>query len=122
MEGFDEELIDQMEAYLKEVIEQNESSIDISETPIGNYGANCVAAVFNISESLEDVKLTNCNISNDGAFSIFSELKDNKTVKELDLSQNPLNEGMFDALIDMLQNNLIIQRVIIMHIAVKDES
>jgi hypothetical protein len=67
----DEDLIDQMETYLKEVIEQNESSIDMSETPIGNYGANCVAAVFNISENLDYVKLQNCQIGNEGAFSIF---------------------------------------------------
>jgi len=101
----DEELIEKMENYLKEIIEENESSIDIGDTPIGNYGANCVAAVFNIADNLEDVRLVNCNINDEGAVSILSELQTNTTVRELDLSGNPLTEGIFDALVELCRHN-----------------
>jgi len=112
----DEELIEKMENYLKEIIEDNDTCIDIADTPIGNYGANCVAAVFGIADSLVDIKLTNCEIGNEGALSIFHELRENTTVKELDLSGNPLTEDIFDALVELCQANRTLQRVLIMHI------
>ena len=49
-EEIDEELINEIENYLKEVMEQNEKVMDISQTPIGNYGAKCVAAVITLCD------------------------------------------------------------------------
>ena len=49
-ENISEELIADIENYLREVMEQNEKVIDISDTPIGNYGAACIAAVLSLCE------------------------------------------------------------------------
>ena len=56
-EDLDEDLINEIESYLKDVMEQNEKVIDISETSIGNYGAKCVAAVLSLCEGLEEIRL-----------------------------------------------------------------
>jgi len=40
--------------------------MDISQTPIGNYGAKCVAAVITLCDNLKEIRLSGCNIKNDG--------------------------------------------------------
>ena len=86
-------------------MENNEKSIDISETPIGNYGAQCVATVVPLIDGLEEIRLNNCSIGDDGAISLFSELESNTTVTALELSNNPMTEKAFTPLIKMLSVN-----------------
>lgn len=74
-EVIDEGLINDIENYLKEVMEQNEKVMDISETPIGNYGAKMCGAVITLCDGLEEIRLSNCNIKDEGAIHIFDELK-----------------------------------------------
>jgi Ran GTPase-activating protein (RanGAP) involved in mRNA processing and transport len=80
-------------------MEQNEKVIDISETSIGNYGAKCVAAVLALCEGLEEIRLANCAIKDDGALELFEELKTAESVMILDLNKNPITEKCFDGLI-----------------------
>ena len=92
-------MINEIENYLKDVMEQNEKVIDISETLIGNYGAKCVAAVLTLCEGLEEIRLSSCGIKDDGALELFEELKSSDSVLILDLNQNPITEKVFDGLI-----------------------
>ena len=62
--------------------------MDLSETPIGNYGAKCVAAVITLYDGLDEIKLNNCEIKDEGAQSIFEELKQSESVRLVDLSNN----------------------------------
>jgi Ran GTPase-activating protein (RanGAP) involved in mRNA processing and transport len=73
--------------------------LDISETQIGNYGAKCVAAVLALCDGLEEIRLANCGIRDEGALELFEELKTSDSVLILDLSKNPLTEKCFDGLI-----------------------
>jgi Ran GTPase-activating protein (RanGAP) involved in mRNA processing and transport len=73
--------------------------IDINETHIGNYGAKCVAAVITLCDGLEEIRLSNCGIKDEGALSLFEELKASDSVLAIDLSNNPITEKTFDALI-----------------------
>jgi Ran GTPase-activating protein (RanGAP) involved in mRNA processing and transport len=107
----DEDLINEIENYLKDVMEQNEKVIDISETQIGNYGAKCVAAVLSLCDGLEEIRLSNCGIKDDGALELFDELKGTDSVGILDLSKNPLTEKCFDGLVQLLQTNKKLIRV-----------
>ena len=80
-------------------MEQNEKVMDISETPIGNYGAKCVAAVITLCDALEEIRLSGCGIKDDGAMTIFEELKTSDSVSVVDLSNNPITEKVFETLI-----------------------
>mmetsp|Transcript_6024 Transcript_6024/g.5434 ORF Transcript_6024/g.5434 Transcript_6024/m.5434 type:complete len:91 (+) Transcript_6024:1532-1804(+) len=87
-------------------MEQNEKVIDISDTPIGNYGAACIAAVLSLCEQLEEIRLGNCGIKDEGAINLFEELKNSSTnVKLLDLSNNNLTEKSFDSLVAAVSQN-----------------
>lgn len=92
-------------------MEQNEKVIDISETNIGNYGAKCVAAVLTLCDSLEEIRLSNCGIKDEGAIELFEELKQSESVIVLDLSKNVLSEKCFDALSQLMNTNKKIERV-----------
>jgi Ran GTPase-activating protein (RanGAP) involved in mRNA processing and transport len=107
----DDELINEIEMYLKDVMENNEKVIDISETQIGNYGAKCVAAVLTLCEGLEEIRLSNCGIKDEGAIELFEELKTVDSVTIVDLNKNPISERCFDALLNLLQSNKKIHRV-----------
>jgi len=95
--------------------------IDINETHIGNYGAKCVAAVITLCDGLEEIRLSNCGIKDEGAASLFEELKSSDSVTAVDLSNNPITEKSFDSLISLLQNNNKIQRVELKGISVKSK-
>ena len=101
-------MINEIENYLKEVMEQNDKMIDINETHIGNYGAKCVAAVISLCDGLEEIRLSNCGIKDEGAIALFEELKDAESVIAVDLSQNQITEKSFDALIQLLNTNKMI--------------
>eukprot|EP00349_Pseudokeronopsis_sp_Brazil_P007928 CAMPEP_0202959788 /NCGR_PEP_ID=MMETSP1396-20130829/3972_1 /ASSEMBLY_ACC=CAM_ASM_000872 /TAXON_ID= /ORGANISM="Pseudokeronopsis sp., Strain Brazil" /LENGTH=118 /DNA_ID=CAMNT_0049678569 /DNA_START=1482 /DNA_END=1838 /DNA_ORIENTATION=+ len=93
-------------------MEQNEKVIDISETPIGNYGAACIAAVLSLCDQLEEIRLGNCEIKDEGAINLFEELKSNaSSVKIVDLSNNQLTEKCIDSLVEALSKNPNLQLV-----------
>jgi Ran GTPase-activating protein (RanGAP) involved in mRNA processing and transport len=73
-------MINEIENYLKEVMESNEEVMDISETPIGNYGAKCVAAVITLCDALKEIRLSGCQIKNEGAQTIFEEMKSSESI------------------------------------------
>ena len=73
-EEIDEQLINEIEDYLKGVMENNEKLIEMSDSAIGSGGAKCVAAAINFCEGLEELKLANCSIKDSGARSLFEEL------------------------------------------------
>ena len=99
-EDIDEHLINEIEMYLyNDVIEGKEKIIDICETPIGNIGAKFVAEAVSECEGLEEIRLSNCGIKDDGALALFDKLKTNHTVNILDLNFNSLSEKCFDGLI-----------------------
>ena len=79
-EDIDEQLINEIEDYLKGVMENNEKNIEMSDSPIGSSGAKCVAAAINFCEGLVEMKLVNCNIKDSGAKSLFDELSNSSTV------------------------------------------
>ena len=117
----EEDLINEIENYLKDVMEQNEKVIDISETVIGNYGAKCVAAVLTLCDGLEEIRLSNCGIKDDGALELFEELKSSESVVVLDLNKNILTEKCFDGLISLLQTNKKIERVELKGLTVRNK-
>ena len=95
--------------------------IDINETLIGNYGAKCVAAVISLCDGLEEIRLSNCGIKDDGAIALFEELREADSVIAVDLSHNAITEKSFDALIQLLNTNKKIQRVELKGIQVKSK-
>lgn len=96
---------------MKEVMEQNEKVMDISETPIGNYGAKMCGAVIPLCDGLEEIRLSNCNIKDEGAIYIFEEIKQSESAKILDLSNNPITEKVLESLVQCLQANQRLERV-----------
>ena len=101
-EDIDDTLIQEIEDYLKGVMDNNENVIEMSDNIIKSPGANCVAAAINFCSALTEVHLSNCQIRDPGAKTIFSEVAMSKTVQVLDLSRNPITERSFDALEKML--------------------
>jgi Ran GTPase-activating protein (RanGAP) involved in mRNA processing and transport len=55
--------------------------------------------------------LSNCGIKDEGAISLFEELKNTHNVKSIELSNNPITEKAFDSLIGALEKNKSIQRI-----------
>jgi Ran GTPase-activating protein (RanGAP) involved in mRNA processing and transport len=90
------------------VIVQKDKIIDISETTIGNDGAKFVAEAIPECAGLEEIRLSNCGIKDEGALAIFEQIRHSSTVNMLDLGRNQLTEKCFDGLIQMLQVNKVI--------------
>ncbi len=86
-------------------MESNEKVIDISDTSIGNYGAMCVAAVITLCDQLQEIRLRNCEIKDEGAINLFEELKSVENISILDLSNNMLTDKILPNLITLLQSN-----------------
>ena len=78
---------------------QKEKIIDISETTIGNFGAKFVAEAIPECDGLEEIRLSNCGIKDDGAIALFEKLRQHATVTMIDLNRNMLTEKCYDALI-----------------------
>ena len=105
IEEIDEQLINEIEDYLKGVMENNEKQIEMSDSAIGSSGAKCVAAAINFCESLLEMRLSNCNVKDSGARSLFDELANSNTVQIVDMSRNPITEKSFDSLENLLTKN-----------------
>ena len=104
-EELDEQLITEIEEYLKGVMETDDPTIDMSDSPIGSAGAKCVAAALPFCESLQNLKLNACSIKDSGARAILEELHKSTTVVSVDLSDNPLTESCFDSVARLLNTN-----------------
>lgn len=120
-EEISEQLINDIEVYLNDVIMQKEKIIDISETTIGNFGAKFVAEAVPECDGLEEIRLSNCGIKDDGALAIFEKLRTSQSATMLDLNRNQLTEKCFDGLIQMLQVNKSIVRVELRGLSVKNK-
>ncbi len=82
-------MMNEIENYLNDVIVNQEKIIDICDASIGNFGAKCVAEAISECEGLEEIKLSNCEIKDEGALAIFEKLRTIKNqVTILDLSRN----------------------------------
>lgn len=85
----------------------------MSDSPIGSSGAKCVAAAISFCEGLEDMRLSNCDIKDSGAKALFEEMVSSQSLKVVDLSRNPITEKCFDALVNLLTRNNVIQAIIL---------
>ena len=104
-EELDPEFLSEIETYLKECMENNELSIDMSDTLIKDHGAKMVAAAASLCDQLQELRLQQCGITDDGAMELFQELKDLNHLSVIDLSFNPISEKSLDKLTTLLQTN-----------------
>lgn len=104
-EPLDAEFLQEIETYLKECMENNELSIDMSDTLIADHGAKMVAAAASLCDQLQELRLQQCGITDDGAIELFNELKVLKQLQVIDISYNPITEKSLDALTDLLNTN-----------------
>ena len=102
-------------------MEHNEEVMDIGDTPIGNYGAKCVAAVITLCDHLKEIRLSGCNIKDEGAIAIFDELKSSESVTHLDLNSNEITERSFDSLVQLLTVNKAIKRIELKGLIIKNK-
>lgn len=70
-EELDPEFLSEIETYLKECMENNELSIDMSDTLIKDHGAKMVAAAASLCDQLQELRLQQCGITDDGAMELF---------------------------------------------------
>ena len=70
----DPEFLTEIETYLKECMENNELSIDMSDTLIKDHGAKMVAAAASLCDQLQELRLQQCGITDEGAIELFNEL------------------------------------------------
>jgi|DEB0MinimDraft_12_1074336.scaffolds.fasta_scaffold09639_3 Ran GTPase-activating protein (RanGAP) involved in mRNA processing and transport len=73
-EDLDPDFLGEIETYLKECMENNELSIDMSDTLIKDHGAKMVAAAASLCDNLQELRLQQCGITDEGAIEIFNEL------------------------------------------------
>jgi hypothetical protein len=55
LEDVNLELINEIEDYVRQAMENNETSIEMSDTPIGSHGAQAVSAALPFCESLLEI-------------------------------------------------------------------
>jgi Ran GTPase-activating protein (RanGAP) involved in mRNA processing and transport len=83
-------------------MEDNEKVLEFDNSAIGCSGAKCIAAAIPFFDSLVEVSMSNCEIRDEGANSLFDELKNSNSVTQIDLSQNNLTEKCFMSLATLL--------------------
>lgn len=85
-EPLDPEFLSEIEVYLMECKENNEATIDMSDTLIMDQGAKMVGAAASFCLQLQELRLSQCGITDDGATSIFTELTGHPTLQLIDIS------------------------------------
>ena len=86
-------------------MENNELSIDMSDTLIKDHGAKMVAAAASLCDQLQELRLQQCGITDEGAIELFQELKILNQLQVIDLSFNPIGDASFDSLTALLNSN-----------------
>ena len=86
-------------------MEDQGNLIEMSDSPIKSKGAECVAAAIIYCDKVSEIRLSNCEIKDHGAYMLFTELAKSKSVEIVDLSGNPLTERCFDAIESCLSAN-----------------
>mmetsp|Transcript_13169 Transcript_13169/g.22321 ORF Transcript_13169/g.22321 Transcript_13169/m.22321 type:complete len:158 (-) Transcript_13169:27-500(-) len=104
-EDLDPEFVSEIETYLKDCMENNELSIDMSDTLIKDHGAKMVAAAASLCDQLQELRLQQCGISDEGAMAIFEEIRGLPNLQVVDLSFNPISEKSLDGLALVLSHN-----------------
>ena len=104
-EDVDPEFMQEIETYLKECMENNELSIDMSDTLIKDHGAKMVAAAASLCDQLQELRLQQCGITDDGAIELFNELKVLQNLQVIDLSFNQISDMSLNALTELLNTN-----------------
>lgn len=104
-ETLDPEFLQEIEHYLLECRDNNELSIDMSDTLIQDHGAKMVAAVAAFCENLQELRLQQCGITDEGAITLFKELRTLQALQVIDISFNPITEKSLDALTGLLNAN-----------------
>ena len=61
----------EIEDYLSGVMGNNENIIEMADNVIKSDGAQCVAAAIEYCQALVEIKLSNCQIGDIGAISLF---------------------------------------------------
>jgi len=74
LEDVNLELINEIEEYVRTVMENNETQIEMSDTPLGDHGAQAVSAAVTYCEALKEINMSNCEIKDAGAKFLFDEL------------------------------------------------
>lgn len=69
-----EELLKEIEEYVQLAIVNHETSLEMSDSPIGGGGAQAIAAALSFLESLREIYVSNCEITDKGACVLFDEL------------------------------------------------
>merc|ERR1712139_335272 len=72
--GMDPDFLQEIETYLIECKDNNELSIDMSDTLIQDHGAKMVAAAASLCDQLQELRLQQCGITDEGAMELFTEL------------------------------------------------
>ena len=101
----DPEFLGEIETYLKECMENNELSIDMSDTLIKDHGAKMVAAAASLCDNLQELRLQQCGVTDEGAIELFNELACLRQLQVIDLSFNPISERALDSLTKLLNVN-----------------
>lgn len=101
----DPEFVAEIETYLKECMENNELSIDMSDTLIKDHGAKMVAAAASLCDQLQELRLQQCGISDEGALAIFEEIRGMFNLQVIDLSFNNISEKSLEGLALLLNSN-----------------
>ena len=73
------------------------------------------------SDQLKEIKLSGCNIKDEGAIAIFDEMKTSESIAIVDLSNNEITERSFDTLIQLLTANSKVERVELKGLKVKNK-
>ena len=77
----------------------------MSDTLICDQGAKMVAAVAAYCETLKEIRLSQCGITDDGAIELFNEMRVLKNLELIDVSFNPITEKCLDSLATLLTMN-----------------
>ena len=97
-------------SWLSEAIRGNQhlQRLRISNWPIGDYGAQCMAEILagvNAPCQLKELSMRACGIQSAGTKATFTAMESNRTVVKLDLSRNNVRYG-FENLAQAFQQNI----------------
>ena len=93
---------------MQDVVKNKDKAIDVSGTEIGQMGAKVIATTIPFCDVLEEIRLNGCAVDDEGALTIFDELRDpniSSKIKFLELSNNPISERCFEPMLELVKTN-----------------